>query len=81
METKPISESIATIHHKLIGFRCLIFRDLVGNIITTMACCLIVGQVANLMRIYTEFHNHINFLIMGLFELHCSCRCFCVISF
>lgn len=37
-----------------------------------MTCCLIVGQIANLMRIYTEFHNHINFLIMGM-SLLCKC--------
>lgn len=42
-----------------------IYRDLVGNIITTITCCLIVGQVTNLMRIFTEFRNHMNFLILG----------------
>ncbi|XP_055301144.1 probable G-protein coupled receptor Mth-like 5 [Sitodiplosis mosellana] len=41
-------------------------RDLVGNIITTITCCLIVGQVANLMRIFTEFRNHFNFLILDI---------------
>lgn len=40
-------------------------RDLVGNIITTITCCLVVGQVANLMGIFTEFRNHYNFLVLG----------------
>lgn len=40
-------------------------RDLVGNIVTTITCCLIVGQIVNLMRIFTEFRNHVNFLILG----------------
>lgn len=42
-------------------------RDLVGNVITTITCLLIVGQVANLMRIFSEFRNHFNFLILGKF--------------
>lgn len=47
--------------------KCLFnYRDLVGNIITTMTCCLIVGQVSNLLRIFTEFQNHLNFLILGI---------------
>lgn len=59
-------------YFEMFGFFSKFYRDLVGNIITTMACCLIVGQIANLMRIYTEFHNHINFLIMGM-SLLCNC--------
>ncbi|XP_031634122.1 probable G-protein coupled receptor Mth-like 5 [Contarinia nasturtii] len=41
-------------------------RDLVGNIVTTITCCLIVGQVTNLMRIFTEFRNHFNFLLLDI---------------
>ena len=40
-------------------------RDLVGNIITSMTLCLIVNQCASLVTIFTEFGNHISFLIAG----------------
>lgn len=35
-----------------------------------MTICLTIGQVANLMRIFTEFQNHINFMILGKFSTH-----------
>lgn len=44
---------------------CLICRDLVGNIVTTITCCLIVIQIVNLVRIFAEFKNHINVLLLG----------------
>lgn len=37
-------------------------RDLVGNIITTITVCLIICQAADLVRIFTEFSNHVSFL-------------------
>ena len=40
------------------------FRDLVGNIITTITICLIISQAANLVRIFTEFSNHISFIVV-----------------
>lgn len=40
-------------------------RDLAGNIITTINVCLIVSQAADLVRIFTEFSNHISFMITG----------------
>lgn len=40
-------------------------RDLAGNIITSINVCLIVSQAADLVRIFTEFSNHISFMITG----------------
>jgi len=40
-------------------------RDLVGNIITSMALCLMVNQCASTVRIFTEFGNHVSFLVAG----------------
>lgn len=41
-------------------------RDLVGNMITSMTLCLITGQCASTVRIFTEFGNHISFMIAGM---------------
>ncbi|XP_076762393.1 G-protein coupled receptor Mth-like 5 [Xylocopa sonorina] len=38
-------------------------RDLVGNMITSMTLCLIAGQCASMVRIFTEFGNHVSFMI------------------
>ncbi|XP_031833559.1 G-protein coupled receptor Mth-like 5 [Nomia melanderi] len=38
-------------------------RDLVGNMITSMTLCLIAGQCASAVRIFTEFGNHISFMV------------------
>ncbi|XP_045453073.1 probable G-protein coupled receptor Mth-like 5 [Melitaea cinxia] len=38
-------------------------RDLAGNIITSINICLIVSQAADLVRIFTEFSNHISFMV------------------
>ncbi|XP_050464418.1 probable G-protein coupled receptor Mth-like 5 [Cataglyphis hispanica] len=38
-------------------------RDLVGNIISSMTLCLVVNQCASTVRIFTEFGNHISFMI------------------
>lgn len=43
-------------------------RDLAGNIITTIMLCLIVSQAADLVRIFTEFSNHISFMITGKYN-------------
>lgn len=42
-------------------------RDLVGNIITSMTLCLVVNQCASTVRIFTEFGNHVSFMIAGRF--------------
>ncbi|XP_067636934.1 probable G-protein coupled receptor Mth-like 5 isoform X2 [Eurosta solidaginis] len=41
-------------------------RDLVGNIITTIAVCLMATQAADLVRIFTEFTNHVSFIIADI---------------
>lgn len=38
-------------------------RDLIGNIVTTITICLIVSQAADLVRIFTEFGNHVSFMV------------------
>lgn len=40
-------------------------RDLVGNIVTTIALCLIVSQAADLIRLLTIFTNHVSLIITG----------------
>lgn len=40
-------------------------RDLVGNIVTSMALCLMVNQCASTVRIFTEFGNHVSFMVAG----------------
>lgn len=40
-------------------------RDLAGNIITTINVCLIISQAADFVRIFTEYSNHISFMITG----------------
>lgn len=41
-------------------------RDLVGNIVTTIALCLIVSQAADLIRLLTIFTNHVSLIITGI---------------
>lgn len=38
-------------------------RDLVGNIVTTITLCLVISQAADLVRIFTQFSNHVSFLV------------------
>lgn len=40
-------------------------RDLTGNMVTSMMLCLIVNQCASFVKIFTDFGNHINFLLTG----------------
>lgn len=40
-------------------------RDLVGNMIMTMCICLAVGQVADTVRIFTEFTSPTAYLVAG----------------
>lgn len=42
-------------------------RDLVGNIISSMTLCLVANQCASTVRIFTEFGNHISFMVAGTF--------------
>lgn len=40
-------------------------RDLVGNMVTTLCVCLAVGQVADTVRIFTEFTSPRVYLTAG----------------
>ncbi|XP_055588434.1 probable G-protein coupled receptor Mth-like 5 [Uranotaenia lowii] len=42
-------------------------RDLVGNIVTSITVCLIISQAADLVRIFTEFGNHVSFIVADSF--------------
>jgi len=41
-------------------------RDLVGNIVTTIAMCLMVSQAADLVRIFTELTSHVSFIVADI---------------
>ncbi|XP_067007985.2 probable G-protein coupled receptor Mth-like 5 [Anabrus simplex] len=41
-------------------------RDLVGNMLTTLAMCLIVNQAADIVSIFTQFAHHVSFLIVDV---------------
>ncbi|XP_062126251.1 probable G-protein coupled receptor Mth-like 5 isoform X2 [Drosophila sulfurigaster albostrigata] len=41
-------------------------RDLVGNIVTTIAMCLMVSQAADLVCIFTDFTNHVSFIVADI---------------
>lgn len=45
-------------------------RDLVGNMIMTMCICLAVGQVADTVRIFTEFTSPTAYLVAGQNYFH-----------
>lgn len=40
-------------------------RDLVGNSITSMCMCMVTYEIASGIRTFTDFGNHINFMIIG----------------
>ena len=44
-------------------------RDLVGNVITTISVCLVIIQVADIIRIFTEYAHHFSFLTAGNYNL------------
>ncbi|XP_050675333.1 probable G-protein coupled receptor Mth-like 5 [Leptidea sinapis] len=65
----PIFHAIAMILFlsvAIIYFILPTLRDLAGNIITTINVCLIVSQAAGLVRIFTEFSNHVSFMITDI---------------
>lgn len=41
-------------------------RNLIGNIITSMTLCLVTSQCADMVKIFTEFSNHVSFLVAGI---------------
>lgn len=66
----PTFHAIAMILYLLVAIIYFVLptlRDLAGNIITTIMVSLIVSQAADLVRIFTEFSNHVSFMITGNF--------------
>lgn len=43
-------------------------RDLVGNMITSIALCMICYQAASIVNIFIHFGNHVSFFIAGRFQ-------------
>ncbi|XP_068154335.1 probable G-protein coupled receptor Mth-like 5 isoform X1 [Drosophila tropicalis] len=41
-------------------------RDLVGNIVTTIAMCLMISQASDLVRIFTMFSSHVSFIVADI---------------
>ncbi|CAH0690146.1 unnamed protein product [Spodoptera exigua] len=65
----PMFHAIAMILYLLVAviyFVLPTLRDLAGNIITTINMCLIVSQAADLVRIFTEFSNHVSFMVTDI---------------
>ncbi|KAG6449944.1 hypothetical protein O3G_MSEX006337 [Manduca sexta] len=65
----PIFHAIAMVLFLIVAIIYFVLptlRDLPGNIITTINVCLIVSQAADLVRIFTEFSNHISFMITDI---------------
>ncbi|XP_041969755.1 probable G-protein coupled receptor Mth-like 5 [Aricia agestis] len=65
----PIFHALAMILFLLVAIIYFVIptlRDLAGNIITTINVCLIVSQAADLVRIFTEFSNHVSFMITDI---------------
>lgn len=66
----PLFHAIAMVLFLLVAIIYFVLptlRDLAGNIITTINVCLIVSQAADLVRVFTEYSNHVSFMITGEF--------------
>ncbi|CAG9565437.1 unnamed protein product [Danaus chrysippus] len=65
----PLFHAIAMVLFLLVAIIYFVLptlRDLAGNIITTINICLIVSQAADFVRIFTEFSNHVSFMITDI---------------
>lgn len=63
----PLFHGLAILFYLLVAIIYFVLptlRDLAGNIITTINVCLIFSQAADLVRIFTEFSNHVSFFIV-----------------
>lgn len=66
----PIFHAIAIISYFIVAIIYFVLpqlRNLVGNSISSMCLCLIISQCVSTIRIFKQFGNHINFLIIGKF--------------
>ncbi|KAK7872660.1 hypothetical protein R5R35_002655 [Gryllus longicercus] len=62
----PVCHGIAIACYLLVAVLYFVLpqlRDLVGNMLTTLAICLIVSQAADLVSIFTQYTNHVSFLV------------------
>jgi len=41
-------------------------RDLIGNMVTTLAGCMIVARIANIVRIFVEYNGPVSYLTAGM---------------
>lgn len=44
-------------------------RDLIGNMVTTLAGCMIVSRIADIVRIFVEYNGPISYLTAGMFTV------------
>lgn len=44
-------------------------RDLIGNMVTTLAGCMIIARIADIVRIYVEYNSPISYLIAGMLNI------------
>ncbi|GJQ66180.1 GPRMTH5 [Trypoxylus dichotomus] len=66
----PVTHGITIVC--LLFIACVYFimptlRDLVGNIVTTISICLVVSQIADMVRLLTIFTSHISLIITETF--------------
>lgn len=64
----PLFHGLAILLYLLVAIIYFVLptlRDLPGNIITTINMCLLFSQAADLVRIFTQFSNHISIFIVG----------------
>ncbi|XP_051158986.1 probable G-protein coupled receptor Mth-like 5 isoform X1 [Leptopilina boulardi] len=65
----PIFHAIAIISYFIVAIIYFVLpqlRNLVGNSISSMCLCLIISQCVSTIRIFKQFGNHINFLIIDI---------------
>ncbi|XP_063367471.1 probable G-protein coupled receptor Mth-like 5 [Cydia amplana] len=65
----PLFHAISMILYLIVAIIYFVLptlRDLAGNIITTINICLIVSQAADMVRIFTEFSNHVSFMVTDI---------------
>ncbi|XP_050528397.1 probable G-protein coupled receptor Mth-like 5 isoform X2 [Daktulosphaira vitifoliae] len=66
----PACHSVAVICLLLVAIVHFVLpqlRDLIGNMVTTLACLMIVAEVADIVRIFVEYNSPISYLIADSF--------------
>lgn len=64
----PVFHALAIICLLIVGVVYFVLpqlSDLVGNIITTLVVCLIFEQIADIIRIFDEYHSAMSYLVSG----------------